>query len=257
MSLILYNIKNRIATITLNRPEKRNALNSAMVKELHHALKKAEMDNDVKVVILKANGSAFCAGADLAYLQKLSNFTYEENLQDSNELKEMFKQIYMMEKVVIAQVQGHAIAGGAGLATVCDLVFSIPEAKFGFTEVKIGFVPAIVSIFAIKKFGESITKKLLLTAELISANEANKIGMVNYISNKETIDDDVKKLATNLVNNTSANSLSLTKRLIIDIQQRNLDESLNYAAKLNAKARNSNDCKKGISSFLNKEKINW
>ncbi len=257
MNLIKYNIKNRVATITLNRPDKRNALNSTMVKELYSTLKKAEYNNDVKVIILKANGDAFCAGADLAYLKELSQYTYAENLADSMQLKEMFRQIYTMKKIVIAQIEGSAIAGGAGLATVCDLVFSVPEAKFGFTEVKIGFVPAIVSVFAIRKFGESHTKRLLLSGDLIEAKEARKIGLVNFISTKELIDEEVEKFAYNLVTKTSGNSLALTKSLISEIQQKDLEQALNYAAELNAKARDSTDCKKGINAFLNKEKIVW
>lgn len=257
MNFIQYVLKNRVATITLNRPDKRNALNLIMVTELDKALKRAEQDKDVKVIILKANGDAFCAGADLAYLKDISQFTYEEHLADSMQLKEMFRQIYTMNKVVIAQVEGHAIAGGAGLATVCDLVFSVPEAKFGFTEVKIGFVPAIVSVFAIRKFGESHTKRLLLSGDLIAADDAKEIGLVNFISAKESIDREVKKFAGNLVTKTSANSLALTKRLISEIQKQDLEHALVYAAELNAKARNSEDCKKGINAFLNKEKIVW
>jgi len=257
MSFIQYSTKNRIATIVLDRPDKRNALNSTMALELHEALKKAETDDDVKVVVLKAKGDAFCAGADLAYLKELSKFSYEENLEDSMRLKEMFRQIYVMKKVVIAQVEGHAIAGGAGLATVCDLVFSVPEAKFGFTEVKIGFVPAIVSIFAIRKFGESHTKNLLFSGNLIVAEKAKEIGMVNFISDKENIDNDVDVFAKDLIDKTSANSLALTKSLINKIQDMDLDHALDYAAKLNALSRGSDDCKRGISAFLNKKKIVW
>ncbi len=255
--MIRYKVKNKIATITLNRPEKRNALNDEMVNELTSLLKKAEQDSEVKVIVLKAAGEAFCAGADLAYLKKLNNYSYQENLDDSTQLKNMFLQIYSMPKVVIAQVEGHAIAGGAGLVTVCDIVFSVPEAKFGFTEVKIGFVPAIVSIFAIRKFGESKTKELLLTGDLINAQEAQKIGLVNFISDAENIKKDVLKFAENLISKTSANSLALTKNLINQIQNIKLEDALNFAAELNAKARESEDCKKGVSAFLNKEKINW
>ena len=255
--MIRYKVKNRIASITLNRPEKRNALNDEMVNELTSLLKKAEQDSEVKVIVLKAAGEAFCAGADLAYLKKLNNYSYQENLEDSTQLKNMFLQIYSMPKVVIAQVEGHAIAGGAGLATVCDIVFSVPEAKFGFTEVKIGFVPAIVSIFAIRKFGESKTKELLLSGDIINAQEAQKIGLVNFISNAKNIEKDVLKFAKNLISKTSANSLALTKNLINQIQNIKLEDALNFAAELNAKARESEDCKKGVSAFLNKEKINW
>ncbi|MCF6242395.1 MAG: enoyl-CoA hydratase-related protein [Bacteroidales bacterium] len=255
--MILYKVKNRIAHITLNRPEKRNALNDKMVHELSASLKKAENDKNVKIIILNAIGETFCAGADLAYLKKLSNFTFQENLKDSSQLKNMFRQIYTMPKVIIAQVEGHAIAGGAGLATVCDIVFSVPDAKFGFTEVKIGFVPAIVSIFALRKFGESKTKELLLSGNLINATTAKEIGLVNFISDKKTIRNDVLKFAEDLVQKNSENSLALTKKLINQIQNKSLDEALNFAAELNAKARESDDCKKGISAFLNKEKIMW
>ena len=255
--MIDYKVKNRLATICLNRPEKRNALNDEMVNALYAALIKAENDNNVKIIILKAKGEAFCAGADLAYLKKLNQYSYSENLADSSQLKKMFHKIYSLPKVIIAQVEGHAIAGGAGLATVCDFVFSVPEANFAFTEVKIGFVPAIVSIFAIRKFGESRTKELLLTGKLINTHEAQSIGLVNFIAKKESINQEVLNFAEKLILNTSANSLALTKNLINHIQNNNLDDALNFAAELNAKARDSKDCKKGIKAFLNKEKIRW
>jgi len=257
MKYIKYTVSNRLAYITINRPEKRNALNNQVVKELTEAFKFAEEDDNAKVIVLNAIGDAFCAGADLAYLKSLQQFTFEENLADSNKLKDLFQLIYTLKKVVIAQVEGHAIAGGAGLATVCDIVFSVPEAKYGFTEVKIGFVPAIVSIFAIRKFGESWTKRLLLTGEIINTNEAKECGIVNFVNNKDEIKKAVKKFADNLINNTSGNSLKLTKKLINEIQQRDLNNSLKYAAELNAEARESEDCKKGINAFLSKSDIKW
>ena len=153
MKYIDYTVQNRKAYITLNRPGKRNALSHELVAELKEAFHLAEKEDQAKVVILKANGEAFCSGADLAHLQQLQNFSHEENLADSNHLKELFLQIYSLKKVVIAQVQGHALAGGCGLATVCDFIFAVPEAKFGYTEVKIGFIPAIVMVFLLRKIG--------------------------------------------------------------------------------------------------------
>ena len=197
MEFVNYTVKNRLAYITLNRPEKRNALNNQVVKELTEAFEFAEKDDNAKVIVLNAIGDAFCAGADLAYLQSLQKNTYNENLADSNTLKELFKLIYTLDKIVIAQVEGHAIAGGAGLATVCDIVFSVPEAKFGFTEVKIGFVPAIVSIFAIRKLGESWTKRLLLTGDIINTTNAKECGIVNFIYTKTEIKKAVRKFAEN------------------------------------------------------------
>ncbi len=252
-----YTTNNRIGYITLNRPEKRNALNDVFVEELKTIFNYAESDNKSKILVLKANGDAFCAGADLAYLKKLQNNSYEENFIDSNNLKELFDQIYNLKKLVIAQVEGHAIAGGGGLATVCDFVFSIPEAKFGFTEVKIGFVPAIISTFILRKIGETKTKELLLTGDLISAEKAQNIGLINFITNKENINTEVNNFAEKICKNTSGESLKITKKLISEVQSMSVKEALNYSAELNAKARQTEDCKKGITSFINKQKIIW
>ena len=255
--LVLYSVADRIATITLNRAEKRNALNPELVKLLTESLLEAADDDDVKIIILKAKGNSFSAGADLAYLQELQNYTYEENLADSNNLKNLFTTIYYLPKVVIAQVEGHAIAGGCGLATVCDLVFSVPEAKFGYTEVKLGFVPALVSCFLLRKTSETIAKQILLTAELFSADQALAYGLINFVTNKETIDQNTREFALNLCNQASANSLMVTKQLIGQTTNAQLEKSLELAVQINARVRDSEDFKRGINSFLNKENINW
>lgn len=257
MNYVNYKKDGRIAFITLNRPEKRNALNSEIVEELKEYFDKAETDKEIKIVILKAKGEAFCAGADLAYLQTLQNNTFEENLIDSGNLTTLYNKIYTHDKIVIAQVEGHAIAGGAGLATVCDFVFSVPETKYGYTEVAIGFIPAIVSVFLLRKIGESKAKELLLTGKIIDAQEAKNLGIFNFIIEKKDISKAVKDFADNLIKNASGESLKITKKLIAKVQGFELDKALKYASKQNAKARSTDDCKKGISAFLNKEKINW
>ena len=188
MSLVEYSVKERVGYITLNRPEKRNALSHELVSELKQAFEKAETDPKVKVVLLRANGEAFCAGADLAYLDKLRDFSYQQNLDDSNHLRSLLQKIYTFKKVVVAQVQGHALAGGCGLVTVCDFVFAIPEAKLGYTEVKIGFVPAMVMVFLIRRIGEQKAKHLLLSGELVNGNRAVDFGLVNRIVPKESIE---------------------------------------------------------------------
>jgi methylglutaconyl-CoA hydratase len=165
-NLVLYSVADRIATISLNRPEKKNAFNPELVTALTAALLQASDDEEVKLIVLKAVGDVFSAGADLAYLQQLQENSHEENVADSENLKTLFTTIYYLPKVVIAQVEGHAIAGGCGLATVCDITFAVPEAKFGYTEVKLGFVPAIVSCFLIRKTSETIAKKILLSGDL-------------------------------------------------------------------------------------------
>ena len=256
-NFVNYNCEERIGFITLNRPEKRNALNAQFVSELKEAFGMAEKDENCKVIVLKAKGPSFCAGADLAYLKELQVNSYEDNLADSTHLMELFQQIYTLPKVVIAQVQGSAIAGGCGLATVCDLVVSADEAKFGYSEVKIGFIPAIVSVFLIKQIGVAKSKELLLTGKIISAQEAEGFGLINQISTKEKLENSVMELAQSLVQTASADSLALTKQLINGLSDKSLVEGFKWAAELNAQARETDDCKKGISSFLNKEKLNW
>jgi methylglutaconyl-CoA hydratase len=257
MKFIHYNVNNRIGTITLNRPEKRNALSYELVDELKEAFTKAEEDDHVKVIVLKANGEAFCAGADLEYLQQLQKFSYEENLNDSNHLKELFLKIYTHSKVVIAQVQGHALAGGCGLATVCDFIFAVPDAKFGYTEVKIGFIPAIVMVFLLRKMGEGKAKELLLSGELYSADNVKQLGLINQVVAPEKLEIEVAALAKKLVESNSAQSMKLTKQMISKVQSLSVEDALQYAAEMNAHARGTDDCKKGVAAFLNKEKISW
>jgi methylglutaconyl-CoA hydratase len=254
---VVYEVQNRIGFITLNRPEKRNALSFELVQQLKEAFSKAAADDSVKVVVLKAVGEAFCAGADLGYLQELQQNSYEENLADSNHLKALFLQIYTLNKVVIAQVQGHALAGGCGLASVCDFSIAAPEAKFGYTEVRIGFIPAIVMVFLLRKIGEARSKQLLLSGDVVKAEEALAIGLINKVVVRENLEEEVHTLAQNLIDNNSMHAMMLTKKMIAEVQAMTLEKALTFAAESNAQARESTDCKKGIASFLNKEKITW
>ncbi|HQQ98708.1 MAG TPA: enoyl-CoA hydratase/isomerase family protein, partial [Cyclobacteriaceae bacterium] len=165
MAVVDYEVADRIGTITLNRPEKRNALSPELIQSLHEMFLRAEQDDRCKVIVLRAEGEAFCSGADLGYLQQLQQFTFDENLEDSRRLRDLLLLMYRLKKVIIAEVQGSAIAGGCGLMTVCDFAFTIPDAKFGYTEVRIGFVPALVSVFLIRKIGEARARQLLLTGK--------------------------------------------------------------------------------------------
>jgi methylglutaconyl-CoA hydratase len=247
----------RIGFIELNRPEKRNALNAEMVESIKSALVSFNDDKDVKVIVIKAAGKVFCSGADLAYLQSMQSNTFEENLEDSRNLKDLFYLIYTLPKVVIAQIQGHALAGGCGLATVCDFSFTVPEARFGYTEVKIGFVPAIVKVFLIRKIGEGKARQLLLDGDLIDAGEAKNMGIVNWVVAQDELEEKVFSYAQKLIKNNSGESLALTKEMIARVQEKRLEEGLEYAASMNAKARSTADCQRGIAAFLNKESINW
>lgn len=258
MEFVQTTISDRIGFISLNRPDKRNALNFQFVSELKEAFQSFAADPAVKVIVLKAEGIAFCAGADLEYLQQLQHNTYEENLVDSTHLMELYKLIYTLNKVVIAQVNGHALAGGCGLVSVCDFAFSIPEASFGYTESRIGFIPAIVMTFLIKKIGESNARMMLLSGNVIKATDAQKFGLVTTILDSETeLEEEVLKFAEHLILHNSETSMELTKKMLAEIQSMPLNEALTYAAKMNATARNSSDCKKGIAAFLNKETLKW
>lgn len=255
--VVLYSVLDRIATITINRPEKRNALNSEVVSKLNNYFIIASEDEDVKIVILKSAGSTFSAGADLAYLQELQQNNYEENLADSENLKRLFTTIYYLPKVVIAQVEGHAIAGGCGLATVCDIIFSVPEAKFGYTEVNLGFVPAIVSCFLVRKTSETIAKRILLTGELFLASDALNFGLITFIKEKDEIEKEVLHFATKLCETASSNSLMITKQLIGQTTNPHLEKSLSLAVQINARVRDSEDFKRGIAAFIDKQTIKW
>jgi methylglutaconyl-CoA hydratase len=257
MEMVKYQTRERIAYITLSRPEKRNALNAEIVSLLKAAFKKAEEDTAAKVVVLKADGDVFCAGADLEYLQQLQKNSLEENKKDSDQLAELFKIIYSLKKLVIAQINGHAIAGGCGLAAVCDVSFAVPEAHFAYTEVKIGFIPAIVMVFLLRKIGEGKAREMLLSGNLINGYTAKEYGLINFITDKDKLEEEVYQYASKLCTENSAQSMELTKNMMSAIQDKNMDDALKFAAEMNAKARGTEDCKKGISAFLKKEKIKW
>ncbi len=254
---IIYKVEKRSAHITLNRPEKRNALNGQMVEELTEAFRQAAKDEEVKIITLDAKGQVFSAGADLAYLQKLQQNTYKENLADSRALMQLLKSIYLHPKLVVAIIEGHAIAGGCGLATVCDYSFAVPSAKLGYSETQIGFIPAIVMYFLLRKINQGYARDLLLSARLTDAEKAKEMGLINDIFEAHEIRKKVADFMQEIITNNSAESIKRTKRLLADIQNLALDEALSLAAEQNAAMRSTADCQKGISAFLKKKKPAW
>ncbi len=249
--MISYTINNKIALIKLNRPEKRNALHPDLVKEFKEKLREAQLDNNVSIVIITGEGESFCAGADLAYLHDLGKYSSLENEEDSKTLAELFLAIYNFPKPTIAAVNGAAIAGGCGLASVCDIIVADQQhAKFGYSEVKIGFIPAVVSVFLIRKIGEGRAKHLLLTGEIIDAEKAYHIGLVNYLT--ENVQAISYGLANDLLKNSDF-SMQFTKKMANDISRLPVDKAVEYCIELNAISRTSEDFKKGLSLFLNKK----
>ncbi len=243
-----------IATITLNRPEKRNALSPDLLRQLASALDTINERSDIRVVILEGNGPAFCAGADLAYLQQLAQFSILENMEDSSLLQTVFYKIFTFPKPVIAKVHGPAIAGGCGLATVCDIVVAGREkAIFGYSEVSIGFIAAIVMVYLLRKVGDTNARRLLLTAERISAEEAHRMGLVSYVVADDQLDRFTTELAQKIARN-SASALRLTKQMLQALHGMSLEAGLQYAVSMNALTRMTDDCQSGIQRFLNRSR---
>lgn len=244
-----------IATITLNRPEKRNAVSFELIDDLLAALKEVEA-SDALVLIVTGAGKAFCSGMDLENLKALLGRHPQQNLEDSRKMVRLFRSLYEFPKVTISAVNGAAIAGGTGLALLCDFTLAVPEAKFGYTEVRIGFVPAIVSTFLLRQVGEKQARDLLLTGRIFGAEEAARLGLVNEVVAPENLMARARELAALLMEN-SPTSLRATKKLLTDHARAEIDVQIEAAVRENAAIRNTADFREGISSFLEKRKPGW
>ena len=244
-----------IATITLNRPEKRNALSFQLLTDLLSAFDDIE-NSEPLVMILTGAGKAFCAGMDLDELKDLTGQSHEQNVEDSRRMAHVFRRLYEFPKPTIAAVNGAAIAGGTGLATMCDFTLAVPEVKFGYTEVRIGFVPAIVSSILVWQVGHKIARDLLLTGRLFDATEGHRLGLVNEIVEAPQLMTRARDLAAQLIENSPA-SLRMTKKLINGYIAAELDEQIDKAAQENAAIRQTADFREGVSSFLEKRKPRW
>jgi methylglutaconyl-CoA hydratase len=244
-----------VATITLNRPEKRNALSFQLLNELMAALDEIER-SDALAVMLTGAGKAFCAGMDLEELKSLTGKSHAENVQDSQRMAQIFRRLYEFPKPTIAAVNGAAIAGGTGLATMCDFTLAVPEAKFGYTEVRIGFVPAIVSSILVWQVGHKIARDLLLTGRIFGASEAHRFGLVNEVVAPERLLSRAQELASQLMENSPA-SVRRTKKLINGFITDALDQQIEQAVVQNAAIRQTADFHEGVNSFLEKRKPRW
>ena len=245
----------RVSTITLNRPDKRNAISYELIRDLLAALDEVAK-SEALVLVLTGAGKAFCSGMDLENLKALIGRTPEQNVEDSQTMARLFRRLYDFPKPTIAAVNGAAIAGGTGLATLCDFTLAVPEAKFGYTEVRIGFVPAIVSTFLLRQVGEKIARDLLLTGRLFDAEEALRIGLITEIVPAEKLMQRAAELAAQLMENSPA-SLLYTKRLLSAAAHTELTAQIETAVHENAAIRSTPDFREGITSFLEKRKPKW
>lgn len=254
-STLLLERTETLATVTLNRPEKRNAISAQMIGELHAALDEIEKSH-ARVVIITGAGKAFCAGMDLEMLAAVAQQTAHENQEDSRRMARMFRRIWSFPRPLIAAVNGHALAGGCGIATLCDFTLAVPEAKFGYTEVRIGFLPAIVSVFLTRQIGDKRARDLLLTGRLVEAQEAKEIGLVNEIVAPDKLMERAHELGE-LLMAASPGSVARAKRLLTSAEAAGVDADLERAVLENARIRSTPDFKEGLAAFLEKRKPVW
>src|SRR6516164_3684598 len=247
--------KGPVATVTLNRAEKRNAISYELIEEIHHALH-AVQESAANILILTGAGQAFCSGMDLDNLREITRHTEEENLADSGRMAHMFRSLYDFPKVTVAAVNGPALAGGCGLATLCDITLASATAKFGYTEVRIGFVPAIVSAFLLRQVGEKQARDLLLTGRIIAADEAYRLGLVNEVVAPDHLAQRARELANSLLENSPA-SLLATKQLLRCHVAPEMDRRIAVAVVENAHIRATADFREGVTAFLEKRKPQW
>ncbi len=251
-STITLEVRNNVAFITLNRPDKRNALNDQLIGELHDAMVAAEADDQTRVVILRGAGKDFCAGADLAQLEKSAQASVLENLEGASRMAELFLTMRRLKKPVIAAVHGRALAGGAGLASACDMVIAPRSAQFCYTEVKIGFVPAIVMSIARRNLGEKRAFEILATGRTFGAEEAADMGFINRVCDDADFEAEVEKFAAE-ISQLSASALTLTKYLLYQIDSMSFEQAIRAGVDLNIIARQTPDCQNSVRKFLSKE----
>jgi methylglutaconyl-CoA hydratase len=245
----------QVATVTFNRPDKRNAITTQMIAELQDVLDSIEK-TQTRVVILTGSGKAFSAGIDLDMLRNIAKQSPGENQEDSRRIAKMFRKIWSFSRPMIAAVNGHALAGGCGIATLCDFTLAVPEAKFGYTEVKIGFLPAIVSVFLTRQIGEKRARDLLLTGRLIEASEAKEMGLVNELVAPENLMARANELAETILA-ASPSSITRAKHLLVSAAAAGVDADLERAVLESARVRCSPDFKEGLAAFLEKRKPMW
>ncbi len=251
MSNVLVSNHDSIRVLTLNRPEKRNALNNDLIADLKAALGEADDDGTIRAIVIRGSGKDFCSGADLAAIQKIADASYEENVEDARSLAEVFELIRKVRVPVIAAVHGRALAGGCGLATACDLVIATRSARFGYPEVKIGFVPAMVAAILRRNLGEKKSFEMLTQGFEYSAEDGLHLGLVNQLFDEENFDASSFEYASRYAN-TSASAVAMTKALIYDIDANDFPAAIEKGVITNASARMTDDCQKVIAKFLQK-----
>ena len=250
-------IKNQTAVVTLSRPEVHNAFNDETISALTKTFSDLDKNENIRTIILQAEGKSFCAGADLSWMKSTVNFTYDENIEDGKCLAKMFKTIYECSKPVLGRVHGTAIGGGIGLVSVCDITCALDTAKFSLSEVKIGLIPAVISPFVLEKISLSEAKRYFLTGERFDANEAKRIGLISETADSiENLDRKINDWVQNILSG-GKEAIKICKKMIQEISSMNLNESLELTAKQIAKLRVGKEAQEGMQAFLEKRAPNW
>ena len=247
--------EDRVSLLTLNRPDKRNAISFELVDEVLQALDEVKK-SDASVLVLTGAGKAFSGGLDLESLKALIGRSHEQNVHDTRTMAQLFRTVYEFPKPTVAAVNGAAIAGGTGLATLCDITVASTEAKFGYTEVRIGFIPAIVSSFLVRQVGEKQARELLLTGRIFDAAEAYRIGLINEVVEPARLMTRVREIVGMLLENSPL-SLLATKKLINGFGAEELNGQIESAVIENARSRTTRDFGEGVTAFLEKRKPQW
>ena len=253
---LLFELDNGVARVVLNRPDVHNAFNDIMIREMTDVFNGLEKHSEVRVVVLTGKGKSFCAGADLNWMRRVKDYSYEDNLQESLELSNMLYSIYSSPKPTIARVNGAAIGGGTGLVAVCDIAIAASTAKFSFSEVKIGLIPACISPYVVKKCGEGRCREFFLTGERMTADRALGAGLVNKVVAVEELDQAVAELVKQLVS-SGPEAIARCKELLRNVPLMTYDEVKKYTAEVIAQIRISEEGQEGMAAFLEKRKPKW
>jgi methylglutaconyl-CoA hydratase len=253
---IRYEIQGRVARITLDRPDVRNAFNKTMIKELSLVFDDIPKQDMIRVIVLTGEGKSFCAGADLNWMRQVKDYSYDDNIKGSLALAEMFDKMYTCARPTIARVNGAAIGGGTGLVAVCDIAIATIHAKFSFSEVKLGLVPACISPYVMKKCGEGRCREFFLTGERLSAERACAAGLVNAVVEPDDIDPVVNDLVKRLLS-SGPEAIRVCKELLRNISAMGLKDAQKYTAQVIAKLRMSDEGQEGMNAFLEKRKPRW
>ena len=256
METIVYTIDKLVARVTFNRPEVHNAFNDQMIEELTHVFKDIQKRESVRVVVLTGEGESFSAGADINWMRKVKDYSFEENLKNSLKLADLFYFVYSLPKPTIARVNGTAIGGGTGLVAVCDIAIASSVAKFSFSEVKLGLVPACISPYVIRKCGEGRTREFFLTGERLSAEKALSAGLVNQVVPPEELDEAVEDLVSQLLS-SGPQAIGVCKELLGNVPSLSFEEAKEYTARVLSGLRISDEGQEGTKAFLEKRKPKW